>query len=194
MSEVREPTGYFYAWWRGDPLPELACPEGFAAEATGDARLLAELAGLELAETQARLASGHHAYVARLGGQAVGSGWSARATVAIGELGIRLALPPAQRYLWDFGTLPAWRGRNVYPCLLRAIILAESEAQRFWIGHDLGNEASARGILKAGFRRVAQVYVLPEGVRLRPLEPAERALAAAELLGLRLLEAGQRGR
>ena len=87
----------------------------------------------------------------------VGWGWVAAREAEIPELGITFALLPGDRYLWDFTTLPAWRGHDVYPALLQAILVAE-EATRFWIGHDRDNAASARGMAKAGFREVGTAH------------------------------------
>jgi YceI-like protein len=42
-----------------------------------------------------------------------------------------------------------------YPIL--AELAHEAEAERFWIGHVPANLASARGIVKAGFRRVGVI-------------------------------------
>ena len=41
--------------------------------------------------------------------------------------GLSWPLGPQDRHLWDFVTLPAYRGRGVYPHLLQAILRAESE-------------------------------------------------------------------
>ena len=81
-------------------------------------------------------------------------------------------------------TLPPWRGHDVYPALLQAI-LVEEEATRFWIGHDRDNEASARGIAKAGFREVGTAHRRPDGQLLFvPSASAERAAAAVVYLSL----------
>lgn len=84
------------------------------------------LAALDPAEIRARLAGGHRPYVASLDGAPAAYGWVAGTGATIGELGVTFVLPAGDRYLWDFATLPAWRGRGIYPQLLRAIIAAES--------------------------------------------------------------------
>jgi GNAT superfamily N-acetyltransferase len=115
----------------------------------------------------------------------------------IGELGIKLQLASGERYLWDFVTLPDFRGQGIYAGMLQAILATEADAQRFWIGHDFGNVASARGILKAGFQPVNALYREADGrfvlyaypeVEGRPTV-LERAAAGAVVLGLSL--AGQ---
>ncbi len=196
-TSITTAAGSFYTWWRDDPLPELPEIESFSAAPCSDARLLADLGGLHVDEAERRLATANTAYVASLGGQPVAYGWSAAGAAAIGDL-VLFVVPPEQRYLWDFATLPAWRGRGIYPRLLQSVLSSESEeAGRFWIGHEEFNTASGRGILRAGFSLVASVRLQPEGgLGLLPNECGNRAEAAAELLGVPLLkaESGNGGR
>jgi GNAT superfamily N-acetyltransferase len=79
--------------------------------------------------------------------------------------------------LWDFATLPAWRGRGIYPRLLQAVLAAEQGvAQRFWIGHTAENAASQHGIVKAGFQLVEALVMLPQGaLAILPFGPRSRA-------------------
>mgnify|MGYP001359646024 CR=1 FL=1 len=114
----------------------------------------------------------------------MGWGWVATREAEISELGLTIALPPGNRYLWDFVTRPAWRGRGIYPSLLQAIVAREG-ATRYWIGYDEGNLASARGVARAGFVRVGSVLRAGDGgLAFAPDGPPERARAAARLLGL----------
>jgi GNAT superfamily N-acetyltransferase len=105
---------------------------------------------------------------------------------------VAFEVPPGNRYLMDFYTLPAWRGRGIYPRLLQAILARESaEAKRFWILHHRGNVASARGIEKAGFGRVAEIhFVAGGGLGLVALGPGERSGSGARLLGLPIAQTG----
>lgn len=145
-----------WTWWTGDGLPALAAIEGFAAGSAADIEGLAALTGLAPDEVSGRLAAGNRCYVARLGGEAVGYGWVADGGAAIGELDLAFRLEAVDRYLWDFVTLPAWRGRGLYPHLLQAILRAEDGA-RLWIINAPENAASARGIAKAGFAEVGSL-------------------------------------
>lgn len=187
-----EPAGPLYAWWKGDLLPDLPHLLGLTAEAATDYCLLADLAQLGVQDVMARVQAGHRPYIARLSGERVAYGWSATREASIGGLGIEFEVSAANRYLWDFATLPPWRGRGVYPRLLQMILARESPgSERFWIGHDLQNTASGRGITKAGFRRVADLCFLGQGrVGLAPTGAAERARAGAALLGVPLLGGG----
>jgi GNAT superfamily N-acetyltransferase len=180
-------VGPWYVRWPGDPLPALPPLPGFTAAPAEDDRTLAALAGVELAEVAARRRAGNRPYLARLDGEPVALGWSTGTAVEIGELDLAFTLPPGNRYLWGFVTAPAWRGRGLYPRLLQAILRAEGADIRAWIGHEPGNTASARGILRAGFRCVGHVFRTPAGIFVvTPTGPIERARAGAALLGATL--------
>lgn len=144
--------------------------------------------GRDTREVERREEQCHQPYVARLHGEVVAYGWSAAATASIGGLDITLTMPPRNQYLWDFVTLPQCRGRGIYPRLLQSILLAESETERFWIGHDFENIASARGIIKAGFQQVGRLhYLRGGGMGLIPDDSIDRAADAAVLLGVPLV-------
>jgi len=193
-ADVGEFVGPWYAWWPGDPLPPLLELPGFAAAPVTDDAAFAALSGLGATEIAARRANGDRPYLATVAGVGVGWGWSATRRLAIGELGIARDLPPTERYLWAFETLPDWRGRGIYPRLLQAILRHEErDGARSWIGHDPGNDASARGILKAGFGRVGAIYrTSAGGYLLAPVGPLDRAQIGAPLLGARVLTEGRR--
>jgi GNAT superfamily N-acetyltransferase len=178
----------FYTWWGGDPRPTLPALPGFSAARSDEYQLIADMAGLDRAEVLARVRAGHRPFLAWLWETPVAYGWSAVGQASIGELGVALSIPAANRYLWDFATLPAWRGRGVYPHLLQAIISQEAaEAERFWIGHVPGNIASGRGMSKAGFRQIGTADRLGDGrVYFVSDTAAKRAWACATLLGARL--------
>ena len=182
-------VGPWYAWWPGDSLPPLPALPGFVAAPVADDAAFAALTGLSAAEIAARRANGDRPYLATVAGSGVGWGWSATRWLSIGELGIARALPPTDRYLWAFETLPHWRGRGVYPRLLQAILRHEAgKGARSWIGHDPGNAASARGIARAGFGRVGAIHRAPDGgYLLLPHGPLDRARIGAPLLGATVL-------
>jgi GNAT superfamily N-acetyltransferase len=186
-------VGPWYAWWPGDPLPALPPQPGFAATPADEDGVLTALAGIGVEEVAARRRAGHRPYIAHLGGEPVAHGWSTGGAVEIGELGLAFTLPPGERYLWGFATEEHWRGRGLYPRLLQAILRHEGLSDvRYWIGHTPENAPSARGILKAGFRRVGDVYRLPTGrFVLVPTGPLERAPLGAALLGAQLHGEGE---
>jgi RimJ/RimL family protein N-acetyltransferase len=186
--QAGDSIGVVCSWWRGDPLSMLPPPSGLQIHLLAYDQDLAGVVALEPGEIRRRQARGDRAYLARLHGTPVACGWSATRQGAIGELGLSFTLPPTDRYLWDFTTHPAWRGRGLYPHLLQAILARESaEAERFWIGYDRDNRASERGILKAGFRRAGSVHRLPDSsLVLVRSGPSQRSEAAARLLGVPL--------
>ena len=108
-----------FTWWHGDPLPALRALDGFHATASDDTQLLTVLAGLDPREVQHRLQTHHRPYIAYLGATPVAYGWVALEGADIGELHVQFTLPAGDRYLWDFKTLPDWRGRGIYPRLCR---------------------------------------------------------------------------
>ncbi len=178
--------GYGYTWWRGDPVPALAPLRGFQVVATENIPVIAALAQLEPEEIQTRVQGGNHPYVAYLAGQPVAYGWSAARQGSIQELDLKFTIPMGSRYLWDFATLPEWRGRGVYPRLLQAILYAEGPvAERFWIGHTADNMASRRGILKAGFQEVEALVASSTG-SLQIMALGSTARARASPMGLHL--------
>lgn len=159
-----EPGGSWYTWWRGDVLPPLPPLAGFHAEVVSEPARAAALTRVSIEEARARAGQEHRAYAAYMRDEPVGWGWLATREASIGELGLTFQLPPGNCYLWSFETVPAWRGRGVYHHLLQYIIAHEmAKAERFWIGHEPGNRASARGILQAGFDWVGELAIAPDG-------------------------------
>lgn len=183
-----------WTWWAGDPRPDLRAIDGFGATRNPIDIDLSAVTSLPPSEIQERLDAGHAITVARIDAEPVAYGWSATLGASIGELGLAFALPARDRYLWDFVTLPAWRGRGIYPRLLQAMLTAEAEAERFWIINAPENRASAAGIAKAGFQTVGNLSFLPDrGVGSAGAQANERAIKGAMLLGVPLLEAVERG-
>jgi GNAT superfamily N-acetyltransferase len=117
---------------------------------------------ITLAEsTTKRLESGRQCYAAWMAGQLAAYGWVSFEDEYIGELNLRLKLLAGEAYIWDCATLPAYRGKRLYSALL-VYILGELRAQglcRAWIGADLDNVASQRGMARAGFHHVADLVI-----------------------------------
>ena len=179
-------------WWRGDPLPPLPKLDNFFAEKSDKEPILARLTGLDTNEIRARLQAGHRPYLGYLAGEPVAYGWLATHQAAIGELGLDFNLPARHRYLWDFATLPAWRGRGIYPHLLQAILQNQiQQADYFWIIYAPENRPSGAGIRKAGFSTVGLLSLHRTGrPGLTPQGDKKRAGAGADLLGVPLLVNG----
>lgn len=169
-------------WWRGDSLPDLSGCSGLAVQTAHDNTALAAVNRISIAEVIRRRNAGHRPYIALVDDVVAAYGWVATRRADIGELDLRFTIPAADRYLWDFATLPEWQGRGIYPRLLQAIIRAEG-ADRFWIIYAPENSPSGAGIEKAGFINVGQLSFQRDGtVGLAPLTMPERAQAGAALL------------
>lgn len=181
----------FATFWTEDTLTPLASLPEFTAGLTFDWDELAEINHISQAEVINRINHGHRPYVARMDGQPVAYGWLATNKISIGELDINVELPPDDRYLWDFATLPDWQGRGLYPRLLQSILEQEIQnAKRFWIIHAPENLPSGAGMSKAGFEFVGQLsYTLDGKVGLAPYaDTTERARIGADLLQVPLIE------
>lgn len=175
-------------WWTNDPLMNLSPLLDFDVQLAEDDAELARINRLSVEEVRARRQAGHRPYVGYMGETAVTYGWSATREASIGELNLSFTIPSAERYLWDFATLPDWQGRGLYPRLLQAIVQAE-QAERFWIIHAPENLPSGAGMQKAGFQPVGQLSFRANGsVGLVPLDMPDRAKAGAALLGVPLIE------
>lgn len=176
------------AWWLNDPLMDLPHTPDFHAGAADDDRMMAQINRISLEEVQARRTNGHRPYVGYMGEKPVTYGWIASREASIGELNLRFELSSADRYLWDFATLPEWQGHGLYPRLLQAILQME-HGERFWIIHAPENLPSGAGMQKAGFQPVGQLSFRRDGgVGLIPFQLGERARIGAALLGVPLVE------
>ena len=170
---------------RDDPMPSLQPLEGMSVRREQDAAAMASLQNRSIEEISNRFAAGHRAYVAVVGDQPAAWGWVATSTADIGELGAHLTLDAEERYLWNFVTLPAYRGLGIYPRLLQAILRAESaDAERFWIGYAPENHASGAGISKAGFVTAVEMSFEATGKPALRAERPNEAKAASRVLGL----------
>ncbi len=165
-----------------DQLPLLLKPQGLHIEESTDLLLLSHLCHATVANISNRLANDHVAFIAFMQGQPAAFGWMARGKASIGELNHELVLPVSNRYLWNFRTMPDYRGLGIYPALLQHIILYEQQrAERFWIIHAPENKASLRGIVKAGFRYTGDLYLndtLQPGFKPVAVNAAEQMMIA----------------
>lgn len=168
-----------------DSVAVLTPLAGLSVRRELDAAAMASVQSRSVEEMSSRFAAGHRAYVASIDGEPAAWGWVATSTANIGELGASLTLNSDERYLWNFVTLPAYRGLGIYPRLLQAIVNTEStEATRFWIGYAPENHASGTGIRKAGFVTAVEMSFDAHGRPALQAVSAEGATAASRLLGL----------
>lgn len=113
------------------------------------------------AEFRQRFEMGRHCYGAWAEGQPVAFGWVSYSDEQIGELNLRIKLLPGEVYIWDCTTAPDFRRNGLYSALLSYIIgeLRTQQICRAWIGADLDNVASQKGIARAGFHHVANLVI-----------------------------------
>ncbi len=173
-------------WWSEDGQAPIRTLPGLKVECPVGSAELATIAQLAEPEIRRRRADGHRPYLARVDGALAAYGWVATRSCSIGELGLEFELPVGNRYLWDFQTLPEFRGRGIYPRLLVDIIRRECPpATRLWIIHAPENLPSGAGIARAGFLPVAELSFGEDGrPALAVVGNADRAEAGAKLLGL----------
>jgi hypothetical protein len=123
--------------------------------------LAASTSAITLVEITRRLEGGRQCYVVWAEGQVAAYGWVSLEEEDIGELNLRIRLLPGEAYIWDCATLPAFREKLLYSALL-IYMLGELRAQhlcRAWIGADLDNVASQKGMARAGFQHVADLVI-----------------------------------
>ncbi len=173
-------------WWRGDTLPELSPLPAFSAHMSTDIALIAKLSDISVQEVNARMKNGNSAYLAFIEETPISYGWVATQSAGVREIGLSFTLPPHNSYLWDFQTLPEWRGRGVYPHFLQAILRQEMHSvERFWILYKPGEIAAEKSIRKAGFDFLGEL-VLSEGhvSGITLFNNSERAHISATILNL----------
>jgi ribosomal protein S18 acetylase RimI-like enzyme len=108
-----------------------------------------------------RFETGRRCYTAWVGDELASYGWVSFDEEHIGELNLRIKLLPGEAYIWDCATIPAFRRNHLYSALL-SYIIAELRTEglcRAWIGADMDNKPSQRGIVRAGFHYVADLVM-----------------------------------
>ncbi|HET8840079.1 MAG TPA: GNAT family N-acetyltransferase [Ktedonobacteraceae bacterium] len=173
-------------WWTGDSLPNLPQLPAFSSGISTDLAFITSFTRLSARQVEARWHDGHHFYQAFLDETPVAYGWVATERGGVEEIQLAFRLPPRNRYLWDFQTLPPWRGLGIYPQFLQAILRAEQHlADCFWILYEPGNDVAARSISKAGFVFLGELVLVEERVSsIQLFQDDERAHIGAALLDL----------
>jgi len=113
------------------------------------------------AEFLQRFKTGRQCYGAWIEGQLVAFGWVSYDDEHIGELNLRVKLLPGEVYVWDCATAPRFRGNGLYSALLSYTLseLRDQKICRVWIGADLDNVPSQKGIARAGFHHIADLVI-----------------------------------
>lgn len=170
---------------RDEPHVALPAVPGLAVRRERDPQVMAGLQQRTENEIQGRFDAGHRAYVATIDEVPAAWGWVATESATIGELKVAFTFSRQERYLWNFVTLAAFRGRGIYPRLIEAIVEIESaDAERFWIAYAPENHASGAGIEKAGFALIAELSFDPQGTSVVKDIRVGGGVVASRLLGL----------
>ncbi len=118
---------------------------------------LADAMGVGVREVRRRQADAGTAVLALAENRIACYGWVLHGLFRIPELLVESRLPPRNVYIWDCLTLPPYRGRGIFPALLRHMLdeLRGEGVRQAWAATAPGNAASMRAFAKAGFRLVA---------------------------------------
>ncbi len=174
-------------WWHGDPVPVLNPLPQFLAYPSTDIPLLASMIQITEDEVHTRIRAGSIPYIAYVDQVPTAYGWVASRIGEVIEIDLHFALPSRNCYLWDFATLPDWRGKGLYPHLLQSIIKQESvKFDRFWILYSPFNLASRIGVHKAGFQSLLEFNFDNGDIQAQPLINSDRLQTAANLLHISL--------
>jgi GNAT superfamily N-acetyltransferase len=174
---------------RDEWVAELAEFPGLEVRQERSAAVMAALQRRTEEEIQKRFDAGNRAYVAFMDDVPAAWGWVATGQATIGEVKASFTMKPAERYLWNFVTLPEFRGLGIYPRLIQAIVEKESvDGERFWIAYAPENHASGAGIVKAGFTVIADLSFDRQGLPVVKDIRAGGGSAASQLLGLREIQ------
>ncbi|HUM70533.1 MAG TPA: GNAT family N-acetyltransferase [Chloroflexota bacterium] len=105
-----------------------------------------------------RLGNGRRCFHLRVDGQIATYGWVTRGVECVGELERQFHLHEDEAYIWDCGTVAAWRRQRFYSALLSDLIvrLHEEGVARIWIGASRQNRPSIQGFANAGFQPVVE--------------------------------------
>jgi ribosomal protein S18 acetylase RimI-like enzyme len=132
-----------------------------------------------------RLGRGEHLWTAQYEHKIVSYCWATRVSVEIGE--IRRMISPRQDevYLYDAFTFAEYRGHSLYPALLQRLLdhSRQQGLRRALIFVMSDNNASIRGVHKAGFREFQRVtYYNLLGVTRYVDQPRLNSSAGVDLL------------
>jgi len=129
----------------------------------------------------ARRALGSRVTVALLEqGEVAGYGWVSFDSIHIRELQFEVALPRGYAYIWDCVTLQPYRGRGIFPGLLRFMLedLRSQGVVQVLALVAPGNVASLKSFGRAGFRLIAKTSLDIGHFAVEPTPAATDAEAA----------------
>jgi ribosomal protein S18 acetylase RimI-like enzyme len=113
------------------------------------------------AVVQHRFATGRRCYAGYVEGKIAVYGWVTFDEERIGEIGLSIRMRAGEAYIWDCATLPPYRGQRLYPALLACMLddLSARGLRRIWIGTDIDNVASQKGVALVGFQPIIGIGI-----------------------------------
>ena len=143
------------------PILQPFVPAAFGRVGPERLPVLASTMDISASAWLQRFETGRRCYSAWVAGKLAAYGWVSFEDEYIGELNLRVRLLPGEVYIWDCVTLPAFRQKRLYSALLTYILgdLRTEGFCRAWIGADMENIPSQRGMARAGFHHVADLVV-----------------------------------
>jgi ribosomal protein S18 acetylase RimI-like enzyme len=181
--------GTLWVWETNADLPPICSARveaAFEELGASDVDDLAVAMNLPTPEPiQRRLQGNRRCFSLRVAGQIATYGWVTRGVECVGELERQFHLHDDEAYIWDCGTVPAWRGQRCYSALLSQLIgrLYAEGVSRIWIGASRQNRPSIQGFANAGFKPVVdltyrRLYRLTV-IWIHPASATRRALVSA---------------
>ena len=172
------------------PIPPLPVADMRLALLTAEyTAALTTAMAVPKAEVQRRLDAGGIAALALLSDNTIaGYGWVSFDAARVYELRVEIWLPRQHAYIWDCETLPPYRGRHIFPALLRYLLeeLRHRQISQVWAAVAPGNNASLHSFARASFRLVAEMEFSNGTVHAFPTDQA----LPPELAAMRKLNAG----
>lgn len=170
VAEATAPPGFgtLFVFDLAQPIPplelpsEIICRKLKTTEGHYVQQAMDKAGNYQTSEADYRLEKGRAGYVVELAGEVACYGWVSPFSEQLGDTGCAFTPPAGDVWLYDFATVPEFRGRGYYPLLLRYILAELKSSRRYaWIGTAPGNDTSSRSIAKAGFTKAAHTRYLP---------------------------------
>ena len=142
------------------PMCSARVEVGFEEVGAGEIDDLAVAMNLPSSEAiRQRLQGNRRCFILKVDDRIATYGWVTYGVEVVGELERKFYLHDDEAYIWDCGTVPAWRGQRCFSALLSHIIyrLHHEVVPRIWIGASRQNQPSIRALANAGFKSVVDV-------------------------------------
>lgn len=172
------------------PTRGVVLPDGLQIDEFGQAEfdamsgeersVLIERIEVDEANWRERWQCGDLTVLARLAGRPSGMTWCVRSPVMVPEIGREVRPAPSECYMHEGFVTPDARGKNIWPAMLEDLgrRMGARDVHTAWTLIHRANVASARGVHKVAYARVADVIYARIGpfhrLVLRPPDPAAK--------------------